>query len=172
MSLQLDDVVPFDVRPMAPSAHGDRVKRRGYRPSRREFLRHSAVVGAAVGVAALGVLPPARRAWAGHPEDRMAPGGCSANAGGSQNDDCSGCNPGRPHCCCADSGWHRHDGAYSLRPQECNTSTNSYDGWKWHKAGCCPNGKRDQTWRCHDGWRMNMAERTVCKRRTAASPCS
>jgi hypothetical protein len=170
MSLELGDIVPFDDRRHALSVKGGpRIARRAYRPTRRDFLRHTIAAGAAVGIATLGVLPTARRAWAGHPEPDMAPNGCDGNVGGSSDDECSGCNPNRPHCCCADSGWHRHDGIYSLRPNECDRGTIEYDGWRWSRGACCPNGRKNQRWRCHDGFRN--AERTVCKRRETSEVC-
>lgn len=159
--LTLDRIASFDGHGAAASHM--RVSRD---ISRRSFIRAVMKGGCALGLGVIGLLGPARHAYAGHPDDDMAPN-CNNNAGGSANDGCVGCNPQRTFCCCQ-NGWHRHgDGTHSLRPNQCDdpVTGHDYDGWYWTETSCCPGCLRNQKWRCHDGYRNS--EPTVCKVRVA-----
>lgn len=171
MSLSLNDIVSFDARPGGSVGILERAPRLAHiSASRRSFLRGALVAGSAVGLTVLGWLPTSRRAWASHPDDDMKPGGCEGLGTWVDNDDCNGCNETRPHCCCdVSSNWHIHtdSGSYKLRPNECDPG--DYDGWNWTYFSCCPNGRKNQTWRCHDGFRRQADgtdQRTICKHRT------
>lgn len=125
--------------------------------SRREFMRVVGAVGVGAGLAAVGWLPPARRALANHAgtDGYQIAGSCHY---GGYPDSCSDpCDAGAicGHCCQTDSsnhkyGWHRNTGAkYRLRKDECPPGS-TYDGWKWVYQGCCA-GCTNPTFRCHDG---------------------
>jgi len=150
------------------------------RRTRRQFVRDAAAASAALGLMTLGTLPTARRAWASHAEDDMAPEQgaqlCGALGSWVDNDDCDGCNTLTCGGCCASTNWHKHGGStgFILRPNQCDDSSavpeGNWDGWKWKVNTCCPNGRKEQIWRCHDGWRVLPGddEKTVCKFRTSA----
>jgi hypothetical protein len=143
--------------------------------SRRQFLRDAGATVTVVGLISLSWVPTARRAWASHPEDDMAPTTgaqlCGALGSWVDDDDCQGCHRTTCGGCCADSNWHKHGGIdFALRPNQCDgpNNTGNWDGWRWKATACCPNGRQDQVWRCHDGWRIQTGddEPTVCKFRT------
>lgn len=188
MTLAFADIVRLDDRRHPTVQSAPRVRRIAAVPmvrTRRQFLRDAGATATAVGLIAISWMPTARRAWASHPEDDMAPREgaqlCGALGSWVDDDDCQGCNRTTCGGCCADSGWHKHGASsgYALRPNECDgpNGSGNWDGWRWKATACCPNGRRDQIWRCHDGWRLNGSgtaddERTVCKfRENAGSAC-
>lgn len=171
MPLLLDDVVSYDTSGRRRPILRRRPRSAGS-ASRRDFLRGAGAVGVFVGLSVVGFLPPARRARADHPDDDIA-GGCQG-ASYAENDDCLGCNTDETMaCCCASSGWHRHDGTtYFLRPDQCDP--NNFDGWKWfHGSCCCLVGRKDQTWRCHDGKKMvnGSPVNSICKQLLSSGSC-
>lgn len=151
--------------------------------NRREFLRTAGATAVAVGLASVGILPPARRALASHGGTngyQIKPLPCPGYAGPHN------CNPG-----CGDSevdarscvssghkkGWHRAGCnsawgfKWKLRKDWCVSGT-GWDGWLWSydsTCGCCSS----VTFRCHDGWRCNSncasCVRTICRWKTACN---
>lgn len=142
---------------------------------RRTFLRGAAVAGAGIGMAALGLLPPLRRAQASHaPAYQIEPLPCYMSTwyqshGGTCNRPCgmSTIYPGS----CIDGdpdghnyGFHRGPNQdWDLRPGEC--STGSWDGWKWKVHEGCGVCDQNTVFRCHDGWnlQLNPNDKSVCK---------
>ena len=151
---------------------------------RTQFLRTAVVTAVGVGVASLGIFPPARRALASHAgtEGYQILQSCPSYASG---DDCSpGCGPSPvdSRACVGNSsshwyGWHRascndaYGFQWKLRPNACVSGT-SWDGWRWsynNLCGCCTS----ISYRCHDGWRCSGAsggcqgtsqcDRTICR---------
>jgi hypothetical protein len=154
--IKIEDIV--QLRGARPEG-STRLKRRAAGPvaivdgiGRRTLFRAAAVAGASVGVAALGVFPPARKALAdgydiiGH----YSSGSPCSSGQYAVNHNCSpGCGPS-PNCvqCCSGSGWHQNNYAtYFLRPNACWGGW--ADGWLWSTPNCAGCGTR--TWRCHDG---------------------
>jgi len=177
MKPTLDDVVSYDSAPVRPRRRRRRGLKAPFTPSRRDFIHGSLVVGGGVALSVLGLFPTSRSAYAGHPDDQIKQD-CSGLEYAA-NDNCDGCNTvGTPSikCCCADSGWHKHDGTnWKLRPNDC---TNFFDGWKWGYQPCCANGCREQKWRCHDGYKCenppcseNEWIPSVCRHRLSADSC-
>jgi hypothetical protein len=179
MSGPLADIVRMDDREHFTVRQARRVHRVAAIPrarSRRQFLREAGATATAVGLISLSWVPTARRAWASHPEDDMAPTSganlCGDLGSWVDDDNCQGCNRTTCGGCCADSNWHKHasGSGFALRPNDCDGpgGTGNWDGWKWKATACCPNGRQDQVWRCHDGWRLQPGddEPTVCKFRT------
>jgi hypothetical protein len=183
MSIRFAQIVRLDDRNHPTVRQARRVHRFAGIPAtrtRRQFLRDAGVTATVLGLISLSRVPTARRAWASHPEDDMAPTSgaqlCGDLGSWVDDDDCQGCHRTTcGGCCNPDSHWHRHggDSGFALRPNHCDgpNGTGNWDGWKWKATACCPNGRRDQVWRCHDGWRLNGSgsaddERTVCKFRT------
>ena len=148
----LSDVVRYDVE------GSPRIRRTGVRPesdglSRRSLLGRALLVGTAVGVSVLGVLPPARRAAAycapnGELHDDMLNGCTAANAG----DDCwPGCGPSPVYDgACDASGWHLTMGSWRNRPNECRASDGK-DGWYWWLTCNCSGDGCYKRFKCHDG---------------------
>jgi hypothetical protein len=119
--------------------------------SRRSILRAAIASGTALGFAALGVFPAARRAYAEGYD--IWTGACPSYA---DNHNCSpGCGPSPVRSNACSGGWHRTGGTWpefwSLRIDACTTQWREADGWLWSYTGYC-NGCRVITWRCHDGW--------------------
>ena len=160
MSLDFERIVSLDTPPpdAAPRPRPRRVRRRSpLMPTRREFLKGTLAVGAGIGIAALGIFPPARLArasnhrqiWDGR--DHGFNHECDGLGTWVLNDDCAGCNRPRKHCCCNSEGYHKSDGTnYKVRPNQCKDGV--YDGWLWRTSECCGNSRKNQRWRCHDGW--------------------
>ncbi|GAA1546005.1 hypothetical protein GCM10009678_30850 [Actinomadura kijaniata] len=181
--IQLEDVPPLH----GPRQHGaERVRRRAPRErrpararvGRRGVLAGLAAAGAAVGLNALGVFPPARQALAA---GYRAPGGyqiyprCPSYAA---NHNCSpGCGPSVVCSdCCRTSGTYKgyhksgksHPGKYKLRPNQCYGG--GWDGWLWAYSRRCGSCARGVTWRCHDGWKKSSRGswyKTICRKATS-----
>lgn len=179
MAGSFDEIGRFDDSRHPTTLHARRVRRRPrIRPgvSRRDFIRRASIAASSVGLLTVASLPTARRAWATHAEDDMAPttGASMCDALGSwvDDDNCSGCNTALCGSSCGSSNWHKHDGTiFALRPNECDGpgGTGNWDGWKWKAGTCCPDHRQNQVWRCHDGWVLNGAgndEKSVCKLKT------
>lgn len=140
-------IVPYS-GPRPPSAstalRPSPAERTDWSATRRRFLASFGAAAIGVGLASLGVFPPAREALA---HRRNINPSCLAV---NENDQCNpGCGPSDvcSHCCA--SGWHRETGNYMLRPHECPPGQH-YDGWLWsysNDCACCA----AITWRCHDG---------------------
>jgi hypothetical protein len=156
--------------------------------SRRDLLKRTMAAGTALGLASLGVLPPARRAVAGHASNSDGyqimstsashdRGPCSrGNYARSHN--CKGCGPSdtsRDYCITDQSdphyGWHRTEGLqWRLRRNACWAGY--YDGWKWRfrPVGECHGCRQVVEFRCHDGRRCdsngNNCFPTVCRWKT------
>lgn len=121
--------------------------------TRRRFTQAALAAATGLGLASLGVFPPARQAFAdGY--DMIQ--GCN----GLQYSNCAGCccsTKCRTAGCCNDLNFHRNDGVkWLLRRNQCVGSggVSGKDGWWWDRpvnecAGC--SGKRTR-WKCHDGW--------------------
>lgn len=189
--IELSTVAPLrGPRPKGATRANRRVSGTGTRTgSRRAVLRSAAAAGAALGLSALGVFPPARRAIADG--FRLPPGDltygryeisdrCPGYAG---RHDCSpGCGPAVVCLdCCRTSGTmtgYHHSRTtrrgFRLRPDQC---WGSYDGWLWRYAGRCGRCTGGVLYRCHDGWKRSRSGhwyKTVCRwvldcRRSAAA---
>lgn len=201
MNLRFEDIVSLDEEP--PRQQSRSRPRRAprvtsSRTSRRTFLRGALAVGAGIGVASLGIFPAARKASAtGHRQiwdgrDHGHSTECGGLGSWVTDDNCQGCNNPRIHCCCTSDGWHKNDGKnYKLRSNVCKSG--GWDGWLWKQGPCCGNGRKNQRWRCHDGWfcssgdcadrhcseadqaagncRANQWKRSICKFRLNSDPC-
>lgn len=136
-------------------------------PSRRGFLRGLWAVGVGVGLAAVGALPPARRALAvnGDRIYRWATSGpCVTYA---LDHDCDPiCGPSWSSIeFCARHGGHpglhkRNRFGYYWRPDRCwppgSGRTTDFDGWHW-RCG-------DVVYRCHDGiYCGRSCVNTICR---------
>ena len=129
-----------------------------WRPSRRSILRGAIASGTALGFAALGVFPAARRAYADGYDiwTNGTTGPCNQSSGYARNHNCSpGCGPSVVEFgSCNASGWHRVGGStpvwYGLEPNDCYQ--NRYDGWVWRTSLC--QGCVSIDYRCHDGWTL------------------
>ncbi|RAY11612.1 hypothetical protein DPM19_28685 [Actinomadura craniellae] len=181
--LRLDDIPPLT----GPRPEGaDRVRRRGpaergtLRPGRRAVLGGLVAAGGSLGLAVLGVLPPARQALAAGYSLWDGPDGltgfydiywrCPSYAAGH---DCSpGCGPSLvcADCCRQDGprrGFHHSSKSgdrYRLRPGTCHGR--GWDGWRWAYGRRCGRCSRSITWRCHDGWKRGRSGayyRTICR---------
>lgn len=144
--------------------------------SRRRFLGGVAAVSTALALAALGIFPPAREAFAdGYDVWTSTTTGPCGSGGYAVNHNCSpGCGPsavcsgGSNGTCCNTNVWHCTGGdgcagpnQYSLRPNECYQSF--YDAWMWK---CSSTLK----YRCHDGWTCILhggCVRTICRKSIA-----
>ena len=120
-----------------------------FAPGRRTVLQ----VATAVGFAAVGVFPAARKAYADGYD--IWTGACPSYA---LDHDCSpGCGPSTIYTdACETSGsnvgFHRNDGTtWTLRPNQCYSGT--YDGWLWRYSGACGACGCGIERRCHDGYR-------------------
>jgi hypothetical protein len=144
--------------------------------SRRAFVKGAVTVGTGVGLAALGVLPPARTAWADGKDIYNA---CPSYAA-SHN--CSpGCGPSliasdvcTPNCTtpCTCPAWFKNGGNYKYRPNQCYAG--KYDGWNWAYGagcGCCKNNIK---FRCHDGWKLLGGSwvKRICKSVIGCGVCN
>lgn len=120
--------------------------------------------GTALGLAALGVFPAARRAYAdGYSIYTRCPSYATDH----------NCSPGcGPSTIFADScetggvnlGFHKDDGiTWTLRPNQCYNQT--YDGWLWRYQGACGACACYVERRCHDGWRITSSGsiRSICR---------
>jgi hypothetical protein len=154
--------------------------------NRGQFVKASVGAAIGVGLASVGVLPPARRAFASHAGTagyEIKPLPCPSYAA---DHNCSpGCGPSEvdSRACVGSSsnhyyGWHRAGCAsaygfdWKLRPNGCVSGT-GWDGWRWEYnalCGCCTS----VTYRCHDGYRCNSScancSRTICRWITACTP--
>jgi hypothetical protein len=188
MKLRLEEIAPLH-KPLFGTSRRARGTKPGSR-TRREFLRDAMIVGTSIGVASLGVFPPARRARADHGAWQIW-SGCSGLGSWVDDDNCDGCNggpnqppPSRIFCCCTSGGYHKGSGAgcnYLHRPNECKDSY--YDGWTWTYGGCCVISggvcRSSQTWRCSDGYYRsncsNAFSKSICRYRTSdgngCAPC-
>lgn len=147
--------------------------------SRRQFVRRTFAGAVALSLASLGVLPPARRAYADH--EGSSGYQIKSSCGYGYDYGCLGC--GDSHVCglesdgpcCVPPGnhrehWHKDEGFgggnYRIRHNKCIPGNDYFDGWKWdfsQTCGVCRGGRL----RCHDGWRLddngNRAEETICR---------
>lgn len=132
---------------------------------RRGLLR----AATALGFAALGVFPAARRAYADGYD--IWDGECPSYA---EDHDCSpGCGPSAIFGdACETSGpnlgFHKDDGiTWTLRPNQCYSGT--YDGWIWRYEGACGTCSCHVERRCHDGYRNTGSGwvRSICRWNTA-----
>jgi hypothetical protein len=149
--------------------------------TRGDFLRTAAATGMGMGLASLGIFPPARSALASHVGSdgyEIKPLPCPSYA---SDHNCSpGCGPSPvvSGACQTDSsnhhyGWHRNTGCvWKLRKNACVSGT-GWDGWRWKYdglCGCCTS----VTFRCHDGWHCNSScgncTKSICKWTTACTP--
>lgn len=129
--------------------------------TRRRVLQ----AGTALGFAALGVFPSARKAYADGYD--IYDGPCPSYA---SSHDCSpGCGPSTVYAdSCETSGehagFHKNDGVmWTLRPNGCFGGT--YDGWLWrYEAACGACGCYIER-RCHDGYRRTSSGwvRSICR---------
>lgn len=172
----LEELPSYEARP--PEA--PKVKRPRSRSwDRAMFIKASVTTAMGVGLASLGIFPPAREARASHVgtdpfQIKELP--CPSYA---TNHNCvPGCGDSEPDLngCQTDSsshyyGWHRGGcnaawgNKWRYRPDECVSGTDR-DGWKWDfgsQCGCC----QTVLFRCHDGKRCdsNCANcvKTICK---------
>lgn len=131
---------------------------------RRTVLRAGAALGTAIGMAAIGVFPAARRAVAdGFDIFPSCPSyatdhNCSPGCGPSTifGDACETSGP--------NLGFHRNDGVnWMLRPNQCFSGT--YDGWIWRYQGACGTCACFVERRCHDGYRQTGSGwvRSICR---------
>jgi hypothetical protein len=132
------------------------VRLAGGRLPRRTVLKGAVVSGSALGMAALGVFPATRRAYA---DGYSILGSCPGYAAGHN---CSpGCGPSPVYNdCCASTGYFRngqsnnaHTAVCYLRPNQCVSGT-GWDGWMWYYGGRCDRCSRYIEFRCHDGLRV------------------
>jgi len=178
--MNLHEIPAMHVDDSDPQAH-DRWPLRSW--DRKRFLRVTAGTGMAIGLASLGVFPPARKALASHPgtqgyQIKSLP--CPGDYG---TETCNvPCAPSTiyPNACFTDPGhhyygWHRHGctvaytRAWRLRQDGCDPGT-SWDGWKWSVANC-ENCSGSAVFRCHDGYNcqtgqncdLAYCDNSVCK---------
>lgn len=153
-------------------------------PTRRTFIKMATATSAGVALYAIGFIPTARPA-VGHPPGGWTiwTNGGTHNCGGLgswvNNDNCTGCDTeGNILCCCDSSGYHKdHQCHYQSRPDQCKSG--GYDGWTWKYTGCCSNCRKNQIWRCTDGYYLSTCSAgivlSICRWRTssgsACSPC-
>lgn len=164
---------------MQATNEASRSSRRSRQPlwTRRAFLGAVSATATGVALSFLGVLPPARRALAGHGSSGyLIRGDC---AGVNYSDTCADpCDvaPICSDCCITDSsqhfyGYHKSTGSYALRYNQCYDG--SSEGWNWQTALCCGFCKYPK-FRCHDG--KKNGNPTVCKWTitcpACASPCA
>jgi hypothetical protein len=132
--------------------------------SRRTVLRTGAALGTAAGMAALGVFPAARQAYA---DGYTIYGSCPTYA---TDHDCSpGCGPSMifGDACNTSgtlTGFHKNDGiTWKLRPNQCYAST--YDGWLWRYGAACGTCACYVERRCHDGYRKTGSGwvKSICR---------
>ncbi|MBW8482180.1 hypothetical protein [Actinomadura parmotrematis] len=181
--IEYEDVPPL----RGPRPHtAERVRRRGparearVRPVRRSVLTGLVGAGTAVGLNALGVFPPARKAvqsgfeLVGYYDIYPR---CPSYAA---NHNCSpGCGPSLVcSVCCRTSGKYKgfhksgvsDPGRYKLRPNQCYGG--SYDGWIWAYTKPCGSCAKGVTWRCHDGWKKSKKGnwyKTICRKSMACN---
>lgn len=129
-------------------------------PSRRSVLQAST----ALGLAALGMFPAARRAIAdgysiyprcpSYAIDQDCSPGCGPSTIFADSCETSGSN----------TGFHKNDGVnWTLRPNQCYAST--YDGWLWRHEGACGACACYVERRCHDGYKRTGSGwvRSICR---------
>jgi hypothetical protein len=132
--------------------------------NRRQLLRRTLAGAVGLSLASLGLLPPARRAYAHHAGTdgyQIKPLPCPPYA---SDHNCSpGCGPSKKcrnqHCCNTNPsshffGWYRRQGRkWKLRKGQCWGS--DWDGWRWAVAGSCGCCGGGLTYRCHDGYKCD-----------------
>lgn len=185
-------------RPRLPAKRrqDSQVRTRGSGSTRRGFLRRAGLLGTALGLAMISGLPPARRAWANHPNGQgyQILDHCPSSGVSDPFDCLPGCGPSTVY---ADScipyipgpnlhehaTWHKGSGYadpdrdYFLRPDQCATGTTAWDGWLWRYTSPCGDCPNSITRRCHDGWRClkgsqpgsSGCTKSVCRWRTACT---
>ena len=143
------------------------------RGSRRAFLASAGVASAWVGLSVVGLLPPARRAWATHKlpdatfynwDTNGCPGFSWYSNHGETCAEACGDSDIHPNACFDTGTWagyHRDHSSgsgteWSLRPDECPKST-ADDGWRWKVPSPCnslegPTCNNNSLHRCHDGY--------------------
>ncbi len=148
--------------------------------SRRTFIKSTLAAGTGIGLATLGLLPPARKALASHSgtegyQIKTLP--CPSEQISVYNPTCA--EPCQPSDICASCcvtnpsfhkyGWHKagaDDANYDLRPNVCTNDSGhtGKDGWQWDMSSCC-NCNNYTKWRCHDGehWTGSDWNETICK---------
>ena len=154
--LELDDVARLDAAGADDPPHAGALSRRG-------LLRAAFTTAMGVSLASVGVLPPARKAWAETYYNIKST--CYAGYDGPCSKPCC-CSYYCTECCITwsdpNKGFHINDGwGYVLRPDECPSGTD-YDGWKWSVSSC--NGCGTRRFRCHDGWKYSSGQwkRSIC----------
>jgi len=144
--------------------------------SRRSFIGGAVAVGIGVGMATLGVFPPAKRALAHHGAMyQIKPLPCPGYYQPGWQDCVKDCGPSctYPNACNTSghyTGYHKNDGTnWTLRPNECLSGT-GFDGWTWRvEQDCGISGCNDWVkFRCHDGHKIGAscpgyADNSVCK---------
>jgi hypothetical protein len=144
--------------------------RAGLRPvawspvQRRTVLQAGAALGTTIGMAAIGVFPAARRAYAdgfdiypscpSYATDHNCSPGCGPSTIFGDACNTSGVN----------LGFHKDDGVtWMLRPNQCFSGT--YDGWVWRYQGACGTCACFVERRCHDGYRQTSSGwvRSICR---------
>jgi hypothetical protein len=169
-----------------PPDRREGIRSRRILTSRRRVLQGALVAGMAGALQVVGLLPPLRRANAGHGIQYEILGlPCVTWTYNQFQESCDRpCGPSTifADACVSDQsahyfGYHKASGNWDLRPNVCaDTDTNSspdWDGWKWlvdtnQQAGVLCNGCADPVYRCHDGWYTPPSpnDRSVCKKRT------
>lgn len=138
--------------------------------SRRGFLQRALGAATAMSLSSLAVLPPGRKALAGHTHTPVADGyqmweaaqdGPCAPGGYAEGHNCNpGCGPspvlsGGCNTTGGHTGWFKTEGCkWALRNDQCWPG--GYDGWHWKiTSGCDYPCNSFKTYRCHDGWRVD-----------------
>jgi len=154
--------------------------------TRRRFVQAAGATATGIGLAALGLLPTAKKAYASHAgtdgyQIKELP--CPSYAS-SHN-----CSSDAPYHGCGDStvysaacvenstyhtyGWHKGSACeWILRKDDCTSS--GHDGWKWDPGNCglcCP-----VVYRCHDGYKRglqycNILDRSICRHVVSCGNC-
>ena len=156
MTLRLDDVAEFD-QVIDRAGSGRRTGHRApFSPTRRDFLKGVALGATTLALNAIGLFPTARPAfawdWNGSVYPCSGSNCCSGLGDWVLNDNCYGCNQ-KLYAGCDTYGFHKgpdHGCYYKVTRSVCQGGT--YDGWYWKYGGCCGNGRKNQKWRCTDGW--------------------
>jgi hypothetical protein len=148
--------------------------------NRRQFLRATAVTGMGVGMATIGLLPPARRAIASHQNEyklfddgpnNLCPNSIDwyDNHGGNCDAPC-GPSTIYPHACNESDPrkhWHKDhssNGDWALRPNVC--ASDGSDAWIWKVDRACGGCGNNTKFRCHDGYKDYQQagqDNSICK---------
>jgi hypothetical protein len=175
VTLLLSEIVSFDESPRSRVGDGATRDSTGDSLSaklpriltRRSLLQKGTAAGTILGLSFLGLLPPARKAWAAclyNVTEKTIYTSCPTSIAGT----CSpGCGPSDVDAnACNSNGWHKSTGIWRARPDDCVPGT-EYDGWFWLAGGCGCSGDCTAKLRCHDGCKSVSGSwvSTVCKHR-------